>query len=391
MPTEKEYMLEEATAAVTYQPKLTAGRNINISEYNVISSPDPPPPGSTVTVTPNQLTGNLIATVTVDSNSYNLYSPIPPVMTGATSEVRGEQGLVPAPAIGYQNYVLYGDGTWKDPEIPNIIANPAVSATTDLTKIYIDGTVYEISGGSAGSEVVECTQDEYDALPSSKLTDNKIYCISGTKELDSNYNYYKYGENDEIVVRVYHEDEADQVIKWFFRNWNQTSGDMPIPSSLIDYEPPVSSDVYLTPNFPNGGDTQDGWIGFYNHNIRAWTQGKGSTTTGYQFGTLDLSLGVGEQMTPYEDDPYIWISSSIKKIIVNGTEYANTGGGGSGTEVIPNPPDQPTDILDSIKIDNTVYGMAGALQPVTLTAVQYAALPSSEKMDGSKIYFVTDE
>lgn len=182
MPTEKEYMLEEATAAVTYQPKLTAGRNINISENNVISSPDPPPPGSTVTVTPNQISGNLIATVTVDSNSYNLYSPIPPVMTGATSGVRGEQGLVPAPAIGYQDYVLYGDGTWKDPEIPNIIANPAVSATTDLTKIYIDGTVYDVSGGGGSSnfEAVEISKTNYDLLPTSEKTDqDKIYMVYG--------------------------------------------------------------------------------------------------------------------------------------------------------------------------------------------------------------------
>ena len=183
MPTEKEYMLEEATAAVTYQPKLTAGRNINISEDNVISSPDPPPPGSTVTVTPNQMSGNLIATVTVDSNSYNLYSPIPPVMTGATSGVRGEQGLVPAPSIGYQDYVLYGDGAWKDPKIPNIIANPAVSATTDLTKIYIDGTVYGVSGGGGGSsdfEAVEISKTSYDLLPTSEKTDqDKIYMVYG--------------------------------------------------------------------------------------------------------------------------------------------------------------------------------------------------------------------
>ena len=182
MPTEKEYMLEEATAAATYQPKLTAGRNINISEDNVISSPDPPPSGSTVTVTPNQMSGNLIATVTVDSNSYNLYSPIPPVMTGATSGASGAQGLVPAPSIGYQDYILYGDGTWKDPEIPNIIANPAVSATTDLTKIYIDGTVYGVSGGGGSSnfEAVEISKTSYDLLPTSEKTDqDKIYMVYG--------------------------------------------------------------------------------------------------------------------------------------------------------------------------------------------------------------------
>lgn len=363
MPTEKEYMLEEATAAATYQPKLTAGRNINISEDNVISSPDPPPPGSTVTVTPNQMSGNLIATVTVDSNSYNLYSPIPQVMTGATSGVRGEQGLVPAPAIGYQDYVLYGDGTWKDPEIPNIIANPAVSATTDLTKIYIDGTVYEVSGGSSGSEVVECTQDEYDALPSSKLTDNKIYCISGIKELDSNYNYYK-ALNDTIVVRVYHEGEADEEIKWFFCGLTKTADNLDVPTNLLPYVPnPLTVSTTSQAMSPtNQESSYNYWIGWSasigNTKIRTWNYSWGETASGTFWGVVDIKNG-DEQTNLYED-PYVWISSSIKKIIVNGTEYGNTGGGG-GSEVTPNPTGVATEGLTKLEIDGTIYSIDGGV------------------------------
>ena len=57
----------------------------------------------------------------------------------------------------------------------------------------------------------------------------------------------------------------------------------------------------------------------------------------------------------------------------------------------PNPEEIPTEILHTLGINSTVYSIPGALQPITLTAAQYAALPSTQKMDSSKIYFVTDE
>ena len=36
-------------------------------------------------------------------------------MTGATSTTDGKKGLVPVPARGQQDWVLHGDGTWKNP------------------------------------------------------------------------------------------------------------------------------------------------------------------------------------------------------------------------------------------------------------------------------------
>lgn len=39
------------------------------------------------------------------------------VMTGATAETAGAQGLVPAPAAGQENYFLRGDGTWAPIEV----------------------------------------------------------------------------------------------------------------------------------------------------------------------------------------------------------------------------------------------------------------------------------
>lgn len=387
MPQDKEYLLKEQTAEAAYQKKLTAGQNIVISPDNVISALGSTAPPTSVTVTPKTLSGENIADMTVNGTTYHLYSSYPRIMTGATTASAGQSGYVPTPYSTDKDYVLYGSGEWKDPHVPVITANPAGSTTTALNKLYLDGTIYGIAGGGGGGgstvsitptfadgvkiadyeidgtsgvlkiPVKELTQTEYDALPSTKLTDNIVYYISGTRVLDPDYTYHTWGENDEIVVRVYHEGESDQSIKWCFRNWNQTSGDMAIPSSLVTYAPTDLSPIYSA-NYPNGGETQDGWIGFYNNNIRAWIQSTGYTTTGRMYGVVDINGG-DHQINPYEDDPYIWISSSINKIIINGTEYGNTGGGGSGAEVIPNPTGVATEGLTKIEIDGTIYSIDG--------------------------------
>lgn len=78
----------------------------------------------------------------------------------------------------------------------NVVPNPPETATDDLTSVKIDNTVYNLAGGDVadvevnGESVLDAnhvaqiksyktlTQAEYDALPSSKLTDDVLYCIT---------------------------------------------------------------------------------------------------------------------------------------------------------------------------------------------------------------------
>jgi hypothetical protein len=46
-------------------------------------------------------------------------------------------------------------------------------------------------------------------------------------------------------------------------------------------------------------------------------------------------------------------------IYYKGKSYSG-GGGGEGSEVIPNPQDTPTDTLETISIDGTVYNIEGS-------------------------------
>lgn len=91
------------------------------------------------------------------------------------------------------------DNTWvryEDETGSEVIANPQDTATDTLTKISIDGDVYEIPDRNVDDVYVngvsaldaqniaqiksykEITKAEYDALPSSKLTDDILYCIT---------------------------------------------------------------------------------------------------------------------------------------------------------------------------------------------------------------------
>lgn len=63
--------------------------------------------------------------ISIDDTVVAELSDIPGVMTGASSSVAGASGLVPAPAMGDQDKVLKGDGTWG-----------AVDAAT--TTFYVD-------------------------------------------------------------------------------------------------------------------------------------------------------------------------------------------------------------------------------------------------------------
>ncbi len=68
-------------------------------------------------------------------------------MTGATSYANGTKGLVPAPAIADREKFLRGDGTWQ--ESADVEANPTGTATENLTKVGIDGTVYAVTDDDA--------------------------------------------------------------------------------------------------------------------------------------------------------------------------------------------------------------------------------------------------
>lgn len=106
-------------------------------------------------------------------------------MTGATSSAGGDKGLVPTPAMGKQNNVLFGDGTWDYYHFQNVPQSTSVSllfdrynanetlqtitlaaATTTAAGVMSasDKTVVNSipSGGTAGQVLAKASGTNYD-------------------------------------------------------------------------------------------------------------------------------------------------------------------------------------------------------------------------------------
>ena len=145
MPTpQKEFLLKADEAEQTYQTKLTAGTNITISPSGVISAAGSSGGGSTVSVQPNHVAGDLIGTITVNGTPTALYGS-DLTFVGASTQTAGTKGLVPAPTTNDVGKVLSSYGNWISlPEQTTITPNPVTTASASLQKILIGNTTYEI-------------------------------------------------------------------------------------------------------------------------------------------------------------------------------------------------------------------------------------------------------
>lgn len=220
----------------------------------------------------------------------------------------------------------------------NVISATDTDAIADMTDVNIDdqtlanGQVLKWNatsekwengaGGGGSANISQLTQDEYDTLPSTKESDDVLYMVYDDKEntLDPNYKYYKYGTNDEIIVRVYHEGESDQEVLWFFNNWTATALDNTIPQELQAWKPtntqPIYSDSYAVVD-----GAQTSWIGFYGGGIRSWTLDMG---TGY-IGNINAVVNpfpasVGQQTNGYYD-PYVYLDNDLIQTASDWSKY----------------------------------------------------------------------
>ena len=142
----------------------TAGANIQISEENVISATD-----TTYTAGTNvQISENNVISATDTT-----YSPF----TGATSQAAGAAGLVPAPTTSDVDKVLGAGGAWVK-NGTEVEANPSGTATDTLTKLGIDGDIFNLAGSGGGTEVIDLDYDDYKVLtPEQKADPNKLYAV----------------------------------------------------------------------------------------------------------------------------------------------------------------------------------------------------------------------
>jgi phage minor structural protein len=144
------------------------------------------------------------------------YSPF----TGATAEQAGAAGLVPAPAVTDVDKVLGAGGNWvkKGAEVE---ANPADSASGTLTKLGVDGTVYEIQGGGGGGlTYFGVFVDANNVIqPFINVTDTQIHTYTAIKDCAVAY-YIPNDTNTDVFIKL----DGIQVGGQYGEHINATSG-----------------------------------------------------------------------------------------------------------------------------------------------------------------------
>lgn len=160
------------------------------------------------------------------------------------------------------------------------------------------------------SEIEYLTQAQYDNLSTAQKNNGKIYFVQPNSV--SNYEFHE-SQDGTCVVRI---NETAGEHLWFFRNYHKEDSDVAPPTELLSYVP---SNLVLAANYPGGTGTQNGWIGFYNNNIRSWTQDTGSLMAGNFYGIVDLDDSAESQSIPYYD-PYD-ISLGEYKLYYMSVEY----------------------------------------------------------------------
>lgn len=258
--------------------------------------------------------------IPIYKNGSGLYSGI-----SRTNELAFFAGGVDDTGLGAP-IKIWTDGTYEGlGKVEDVLVNN-ISVLNNENIASIDLSDYQ-------NKSVHILQADYNELSDAQKKDGRIYFVY-------RYNYEFHESSDgKLVVRI----GADGT-KWFFRGYTKESGDVTPPSSLSSYVP---SSLKLTSNYPNGGTSQNGWIGFYRNKIRSWNQSKAQTMAGTFYGVLNVD-GAESQITPYYD-PYddvtpIMISYmgveyyvGMADVQVNGTSVMSGGVANVTTEEILNP------------------------------------------------------
>ena len=105
--------------------------------------------GSTVIVTPTLQSGTKVADIDVDGNTSSLYAPTP------TTVVANPSGT---PSTDLEKITI-GSTDYNIPVGSTVVANPTGTSGSNLTRIKIDGTDYNIPSGGSGSSTLAGLSD----------------------------------------------------------------------------------------------------------------------------------------------------------------------------------------------------------------------------------------
>lgn len=144
-----------------------------------------------------------------DINTDTKYS----VFTGATTSAAGKTGLVPAPAAGYNNRFLRGDGAWSTYGSIYFHGQKEIPESADLNDYTTPGWYYCPSNATVGT-LSNC--------PASRAFSLRVYTHAGTNQVLTTYIP---SDDLRIYIRNYYNNEWSD----WYRIYTQV--DMPLAST----------------------------------------------------------------------------------------------------------------------------------------------------------------
>ena len=144
-----------------------------------------------------------------DINTDTKYS----VFTGATTSAAGKTGLVPAPAAGYNNRFLRGDGTWVSETSLCYHGQLSIPSNANLNDYTTPGWYYCPSNATVGT-LSNC--------PASRAFSLRVYTHAGTNQVLTTYIP---SDDLRIYIRNYYNNEWSD----WYRIYTQV--DMPLAST----------------------------------------------------------------------------------------------------------------------------------------------------------------
>lgn len=396
-------------STVTYTPNVTTGMILGILGINGVSNPIKSPSliaGQNVSITQDQTTGAL--TFSSVNTTYN-------DMVGADGTNAGTHGLAPAPTATDNTKFLKGDGSWGDP----VTANPVAAATATLTKLSINNTVYDLAGGTA---TYLGTTDPSNSIGNNGDLYFKYVSVPAVIEDEVSLPTFVDDQSIHVTVPHF-EDYTDVNFGYIDANQNPETKDFTIEDLPQNNDPQWSQggDIYISNGSYYAVASRDS-TGFWIKECGSPLQSITVSYSGYSYSIIStyvkiegrwiaFSTGGGGAVNDVEVDGVsvvnasgvaeidltgkqntlnagtnISIDTTTNTISATDTTYSDFAGsthglvpavqtqagkylkddgtwgtpsGGGGSSVIANPIGTPTDILDTIEIDNVIYEIVG--------------------------------
>lgn len=344
--------------------------------------------------TNNVLTGDILLLYKEDG--YKLIRDMQP----PTETSSGYHGYVPAPKIGDENKFLRGDGTWSEGGgSSNVEANPTGTPTDTLNTIGIDGTIYDIKGSGGGDGYKLEKIFDGNVTTTGNITLNKsisnydelLFVLNFTRELGESY-ITTFNVDVSIFKNIGNYTAARGVL---LNDWSKDSRFAQVKyvdDTTIDVEAiQVVSivEIYGVKLEGSGGSGSQELIS-YDTTITT-TQYGWWTAEDKDGNTLDPDQYELIAVTPIVNNSPSWVGSwdgaffintvdgithryDVTFVNINDGGYIrtsrtwdikvvyrdkNAAGGGGGSTVVPNPQEEPTDMLNTVEIDGVVYGIEG--------------------------------